>query len=732
MPDPMLSSLRAAGGTALTVAQPLTALGVNEVVNLVPPPPYTKRPVKAKAIDGSRNELIKWGAVPSVFGRLRYYPKLLALPVEEVEGTVVYSRIPLTFGYGPAELSELKVGDIPFSRIPTSILQYEVRPGYTASNPNPATGQGDPPLTLFPDAVKEELVDATIASGAESSQRTSGEDAEELAVDIVFPEGVGKITMSTGKLTPIELKAEVFYRAVGAAWPTKANGPKLVLKTASADAITKTLRFAVPTKGKYEVKVKNTSGAFANETKAKYLTKLVWSTLRTIKKGAPTNLTGLCVVVLRVKVTDLTAGVLDQVSGVFERVLPYWNGSSWVAGKTRAPEAAFRRIAQGPETARPRTDGQVDLASLQEWAVLAKAAGFYFDGAFEGDASTRDRLEAICSAARASLNQRDGKVGVVYDWPKTTVAQFFGLRNTYRGTMRATDQLVELPHAIRVFYRDPKTNQQAEVRAYNTEDGYSSVNSTSFEVLDLEELTTDREQAWKLGRYHLAAARLRRAIYEREVDLEFLECGRGSLVRVQDDTVLWGTEDYRVQAVQKNGGGDATGVTLDGEAVMETAKLYALRFRKADSSFVLANLNTVVGTSRTFTFASAIPAASPQPEVGDLCAYGEQGKETVEALVRSIEPSGPYRARVTFHDYAAGVFTADSGTIPSYDARITEPAPYNTSPPAAPAATAAVSGVTPQTVTPAPGNSRLGVKLFFKNTGKGSKLSKSKYLPKGR
>lgn len=64
---------------------------------------------------------------------------------------------------------------------------------------------------------------------------------------------------------------------------------------------------------------------------------------------------------------------------------------------------------------------------------------------------------------------------------------------------------------------------------------------------------------------------------------------------------------------------------------------------------------------------------APQVSIGDLLAFGLYQEETVEMLVKSIEPGPDLTARITLLDAAPGVHLATTGVIPPFDSQITLP-----------------------------------------------------------
>ena len=103
----------AIGGAAITLVG-------NLIVNAIAPPPRPKlaelsiggpqsRTSPTLAITGTQNRANRYGSVPRVYGRHRVFPTLAAHPHTEVEGDAQYLRMLFDFGYGPLELSDLRI-----------------------------------------------------------------------------------------------------------------------------------------------------------------------------------------------------------------------------------------------------------------------------------------------------------------------------------------------------------------------------------------------------------------------------------------------------------------------------------------------------------------------------------------------------------------------------------------------------------------------------------------------
>jgi hypothetical protein len=152
---------------------------------------------------------------------------------------------------------------------------------------------------------------------------------------------------------------------------------------------------------------------------------------------------------------------------------------------------------------------------------------------------------------------------------------------------------------------------------------------------------------------------------------EHLACRRNSLIMVGHDVPLWGGGWRRVKAVTVSGS-NAVGVTLDDEVAMVSGESYACVFRKNDGTGLSVSVETNPGTWAALTFQSAIPSATG-PEAGDLCMFGEAGRETAELVVKRIERSTDFSAKLICVDHAPAIYNADTEAIPVFDTQITGP-----------------------------------------------------------
>lgn len=656
----------AAAGAAISIVG-------NLVVNALVPPPIPNAALTNGAsgagatqdgsvysITGSQNRLLPYGVIPRVLGRHKLYPPLAAKPYTELVGDDLYYRLCFTCGYGPLALSDYKIGTTSVSTFTN--VETETRQGYP----------GDAPLTLFSNAILEDALSIALTAAGGWQQRTSRSQARELSVDITCPQGLTKYT-NDGAKTPWTIQVDVEYAPAGSGSWTAAGS--LILTEARASQVRRGLRWTVATEGVYDIRLRRTT---ADSTDTLIRDQVYWTALRTILRTQPVLKTGQALVAMRIKATDQLNGVVDQFNCVAHSILPDWNGSAWVAQTTNNPASLYRAVLQGTANARAVADSRLDLTTLQTWHQECAAAGRTFSAVIEARTTVFELLRLILARGRASFGMRDGKYSAVRDLVQSSPVQIFTPRNSWG--FQGSKIFLDRPHALKMQFINPDADWQQDERIVYA-DGYSAANATKFETMSLIPGCTSSDEAWKDGRYHQAVAELRPETYVFWTDIENLVCTRGDRVQVSHDVPLFGLGSGRVKAVQTDGGGNATGLTLDEAIPMEAGTSYSVRIRKSTGAQVVQQITTVAGSQTTVTFTTPLAPAS-SPAIGDLVAFGVLGSETVDGMIKSIEPGPDFTAKLTLIDYAPAIQQAETGTIPAYTSQITSPTKFqNQQPP---------------------------------------------------
>jgi hypothetical protein len=632
-------------------------------------------PITARyTVQGIRNEMRPYGARPKVLGRVvKYAPPFAGTTYTEVLGGDNQALRAVFFvSEGPTQISNIEIGGTPVSNFKSA--QVEIRNGHPT----------DPPLTLIPRQVREESLSIQLRAVNGFSERRTEPDTDRVTLDVLFPNGMGRVTDRNVKFG-IVVVFEVQYSIAGAgvwnaapldgslsAGVSFEGGGRFNVAGYSKSAIRRSVGFNVA-RGQYDVRVRRVTiddqSDNTGDNQSTTFEDSFWTGVRSHYNASPINVTGVALIAVAIQATDQLNGQLDQLTCTAESLLPVWNGSSWVLQVSREPAWCYCEVLRGfPSNARPLADSRIDLPRMLEWAALNRAQGITFDGVISERSSVQDVLADIAGTANASPTVRtNGKYSVALDALKSEITQSFTNRNARDSQARRL--WVRRPHALRVRYPDERTAPQwNEIIIY--EDGYSVANATEFENLDLP-YTTSATIAHRRARRAIKAARLRPWIYRRTVDVEHIFCERGDLVAMTDDVLFWGIDAARVRALTMSGA-DLVGIELDAPLPMQAGQSYSLRFRSVDG-YIVAKVVTVAGLTAEFDLEAPITSGNPMPEVGDLAQFGVFGEESVRVIVRSIERGTDRSATMTFIDYVPEVYEVDNEPIPDYDANITLP-----------------------------------------------------------
>ncbi len=630
-----------------------------------------------RTISGSRNAFEAYGTVPQVLGKHRLFPPLAARSYTIEEDGALYQYSLFTFGYGPLVLSDLKIADEPLFRESTTISYLATMESdsdrFVGENGNPvvelqlrAGTPTDAAITLFAADVQEMIIGHRLRESRGWFRQRTLERATRITVIIGCPNGLIWRT-DTGKTKERTVRISVRYRAVGATSWTHLTRIQMTAKTLSTVFASRSWNVS---EGSYEVECqRETEEGLA----AGISDRTDWMTMLVQRAGEPVLEPELCLVAMRAKITGQFENVIDQFNAVAQTYAPAWNGSTWANAATSDPAALFRHVLQGNANKRPLADAGINLTALAAWSEECSTEGFEFNFVTQGRSTVPDVLRQITTAGRASVAVQDGLLSVVRENDLSGApVQHLTPRNVR--SFRSERSYISIPHALRVQFVDPDSGYLDTERIVY-DDGYSKSNATVFERLDLAGITSS-DQAWKLGRTHLAQLRLRPEAFIYEMDHEWMDLRRGDWCKTAHDVILVGLAQGRVVSVTQNGGGDATAVTLDQQCPMAAAS-YAVRFRKSDGSSVYAAVTTVAGNQTTLTFTTPIDSADPQPVAGDLFLFGEAGVESIDVIVKDLAPGQWPNAAITCMDAAPAVLTAADGTIPRYDPQITIPPVIN-------------------------------------------------------
>ncbi len=433
------------------------------------------------------------------------------------------------------------------------------------------------------------------------------------------------------------------------------DGTNLNVASSAQQTLRIGLRWKFPAKGEYNVQVRRISTDYQGTNANDHSGALTWTVLRTIRYSVPST-TPTTKLAMRIKATDQLNGTISQFNLLLSQVIPVWNGVNWIDEQTSNPAWIYRWLIRDcPANPRRVDESRIDDAGLQEWGAECDANGFSFNYTNDAVTTVFELLKIVCACGRASFNVVDGQYTVVRDVAQTVPVQIFTPRNSasFQGSRAFTDVV----HALRVQFLNSEAGYaQDEVIVYD--DGFDATNATNFEQLQIPGCA-DAEMAWKLGRYHLAVARLRPNSYSWTTDVEHLVCNRGDLILFASDVISAGLGWGRVKSISLDGSGNINQVTVDEpQTVTDGSKTYAMRFRCQDGT---AKVSVVTFQPDAAVNCFALSTPTPGINPGDLFLFGIQGQDSIPMLVNKIEPSADLAAKITAVDASPACLTAQNG-----------------------------------------------------------------------
>jgi|APSaa5957512535_1039671.scaffolds.fasta_scaffold09299_3 hypothetical protein len=613
-------------------------------------------------IEGASNAARPYATIPVILGTHKHVPPLGGNTYTEILGNDQYLRMLVVWGYGRLKIEDIKIGNTPIAEF--AGVEIETREGVA----------GDAAVTLFPAAVVEDTFSIELTFANSWQQRTTALNTDEISVDWIFARGLTQFN-NDGTVSHIRVIHEVEYRAVGdITWLTPSftahtmptaniTGSAVGVVDATTKAVRASVRWAV-TRGQYEVRLRRTT---ADISASDHFEEATWTTLRSFNNDPLITFPHpLAITAITIKATDQLNGVIDNLNATVSSYVQDFGGSSWAEAVSSNPASLFRHVLQSPAYIKNVVDSRIDLDALEAFHTYCVDNGFEFNMIRDFKASVWDTLSDICAVARAVPVDSDGKWSVVIDQAKTVPVQKFTPRNS--SAFQAEKIFPDIPHGFKMrFPNRDKEWQQDELIVYD--DGFTIANATEFEHLDGIGIT-DKDHAWKHGRFHLAGIRLRPERYTFNADFEHIIARKGDLILIAHDVLLVGLATGRITAIQTDSSGDVIGISVDENFTMEVAKSYGVSIRTVGDIGIVKTIVLDVGDQTTIVFDTVIASASA-PIVGDLVSFGLSGSETLDCLLLALESHSELSAQIIAIPYSAAVFTADTGVIPAFDSKLT-------------------------------------------------------------
>ena len=358
--------------------------------------------------------------------------------------------------------------------------------------------------------------------------------------------------------------------------------------------------------------------------------------------------------------SEKLAGNIQTANMVGHRVIRDIDATGWLTDtRTSNPALIALDILTCEENPQPLKDTQIDFASFKRLRDICEGTPLFgsghrytYNGILRDSSTVKEQVSRVLSNGRAQLTiKENGKIGVLIDETGRTPRQMITPANSW--DFSGSRNFPIYPDALRVTYTEPNAEYtSAEVIVYD--DGKNDTNAEHYEDMPTAGIT-NRQEAWRYGRYMMAQSKMRNETFTVSLDIEHLAVQRGDIVTVQHDVPKFGGAAARVQSVAGN---DVfIDQLVDGA---HAAGALGARMRLADG--------TIVTKRVTSAFKDKVTLADPVPglDYGDLIVIGDLGRETKDYIVLSIEPDVNMAAQLTLVPYVEGVYTADTGTIPDW------------------------------------------------------------------
>ena len=449
----------------------------------------------------------------------------------------------------------------------------------------------------------------------------------------------------------------------------KNNNSTFTIQSNTRKPFTIFARINFPTADKYEIVVERLT---PDAVDTKIIDKSGYALIRNFQHSNPCAFrVPHTIYELKIKANEQINGVVQDLSAIASSQLRVYNGTSFEVKTSNNPAWIVLDVLTGSATKVPVLDDKIDIDSFYEFAqycdeiVTHGISGVTYSSkrhscniVIDYRVTAKDLIESILSSARGSLIiTTAGKFGIMADKARTQPMQLFTPRNS--NSFEGSRSYADIPHGLKVKFVDPAQNWNINTVIVYA-DGYNESNATLFEELNCFGIT-DYAEAWRFGRYSLAQMIAYQENFTLNVDLEFISIQRGDLVSVQHDVPRIGGIPVRVKEVLDSG----KTLILNDKVAYDSAKTYKYTVRSGNITIENGEILDVP-TPNTVELVTA----NPQIEVGDLFVYGEIDHVTQDFTVKSITPDEDLKATIVLVPYVPEVYTADTGSLPSYNADI--------------------------------------------------------------
>ncbi|HEY4529391.1 MAG TPA: hypothetical protein VIG97_03530 [Luteimonas sp.] len=636
-----------------TVAMMAASVAVNALVK--PPSPLSNDGQKPwHALTGNSNQINPGGPIPHVLGESRYFPPHAAMPYMVATGDHSYQYCLFDLGYNveadDVDMATATIGNTLLSAYDS--VQYQV-------NTNPSLYRNDAAQTAVGATMEED--DELI--------RTTAPGTETISLDFLCPQGYFGIPDTGQGRYPIDMWWDVHYRPLGSSTWLQPPSPRLSNLNGAYEArgmFTKNLMWYDPfafglawdvPAGQYEVRVRRRSNGPKNPADT-WVDMCIWNSLLSVR-NVPASRTGTLKIAMRIRADNQLNGTLQTFSVMVRPKYPVYNETAGTWSRQRTLNAGWLYhylLTTCPDTLRKVPASRINLPQILDFVDFCDRHELETRMVVDTTSTVGQVIDMLLRISGGERTMTDGRYGVTFLPDSEPLAPApFAPTEVKDFTLQRT--FVRIPHALRVKFRNPLANWQDD-EIIVLDDGYSyrgvdaRGNASSlpepmvFEELNLQ-ATIMPQQAWRMGRMHVAQAKFSAGRYSWMSDIAALKLTKGSPCTVAHDVPEWGVGYGRVAALTAGGPTGAATLKLEADIETDPAKSYRMQIRTRGA---VHTINCTPHSSRTGTFylATMPPTTGPDGvQHGHVAILGETGVDKPLLLVTHMRATSDLDFNIT-------------------------------------------------------------------------------------
>lgn len=405
---------------------------------------------------------------------------------------------------------------------------------------------------------------------------------------------------------------------------------------------------------------------------------------------------------LRIKASKDLSGQIESINCVLQSYARTWDGSKWSTNEypTSNPASICLKTLQSNMLGvYKKTDDEIDLVALGKIydrcedvhtgdlpeinKINKRGCKLRCNGVLTTPVPLRDLLVRILRTGRSYITNNSTKFSAIFDCAKSQYVTILNNQNVLKADNSKTFE--DIVDGFKIKFIDETDNWQENTMYLNFEDGTTTVKA-NYEYTDIDmTYCTHRDEVWHNAMFEGAKKMYRKESWVRKLSVDGSILSTLDLIQLQDDTIVVGIGDgAEIIGLEK----DETGqyiktIHTDGRFnVSNMGKAYGIKIIQADgvnepTIRVCKVTGLQAGLLKSFELASPIHISERiKPSVGDIIAFGEYGKETIESFVVDKKPNGDGTYEVTLLPYSHQVYEYETTRVmPVFDSKINPPQP---------------------------------------------------------